>query len=100
MEEEMVREESDSTVCEEDSVVQQASPVKIPPGKKVKEKRTVIEEKTWIGEEDSDQQVVKANAPRSTLFQIGWRECVLAMLVTAVGAVGYVCHVTDYCNFC
>ena len=98
------------SVVEEDDVVEEEEVreeeiveeevVDAPDGRNLIEKRTVIEEETWIAEDDSDQRLARQYVPRSFLFDVGWKELVLACFVTGLGAVGYICYVTDICNMC
>ena len=103
--EEDIMEEGESIVQEANTVEEESIVESVvedhPDGQKVV-KRTVVEREreTWIGEVDSDQRLVRVYIPRPAFFRIGWRECVLALLITGVGALGYMCHCTDYCSFC
>ncbi len=96
-EDDIVEEEEDDIVEEEEEIVEEEGPLEAPDSL---EKHTVIEEETWISEEDSDEQSARRYIPRASLYDIGWKECTLALFIMGLGAVGYICHTTDICNLC
>lgn len=94
-----------------DSSFDQQSPMVTTQDQDLEEENQITIEATMVAEADDEgdcllsSTVVKKTAkressPETKCFPITWREFALAAFVTGVGAVGYVCYATDYCNYC